>query len=264
MKKIILLTSVFCAMMLITVPFVRQAKADDPATTSTSADCTLSASDFANLQAIENNPDLTANQELAQELALRKQLLLETISCATNDAQSLQATLQGISMSGNAAAAIQTQLLGNLTDAINFYGIEEAKVNGVGVSGAEAIAQEMLAWRTANYDPLVANINNFVLWSQNQALFTTAQNRLDQTQRVVEFIEEAAANSELQSSYNATYASLQQAQSENQAALMALSQLQPADKSLMQIQQSLQSLATTYQDFSALNSIIQTLLPTNQ
>src|ERR1700722_15362603 len=167
MKKLIIFCVVFL-MLASTTPFIGSAKADD----TTSTDCTLSASDFANLQAIENNPNLTANEELTQELALRKQLLTETISCATTDAQSLQSTLQGISVTG-AAAPIQSQLLGKLTDTLNFYALESAKVNDAGVSGAEAIAQGILAWRTANYDPLVANINNFVLWSQNQSLFTT-------------------------------------------------------------------------------------------
>ena len=257
MKKFLIVGAVFSMVVATAVSFARQAQADD------TASCMLSTSDFANLQAIQNDSNLTAAQELSQELVLRKQLLAKTIACAANDAQSLQTTLNSISATGS-AATIQSQLLGKLSDAVNFYSIETTKLNGVGISGAEAIAKEMLAWRTANYDPLVANINNFVLWSQNQSLFSTAQNRLNQTQRVVGFIEAAAANSNLQASYNAAYASLQTAQSENQMALSALANLQPSDQSLALIQQSLKSLADTYQKFSDLNGIIQTLLPTNQ
>lgn len=234
------------------------AHADDDASTT----CTLSTSDFAALQAIQNDPSLTSAQELSQELALRKQLLAETINCAQNEAQALQQTLQGISTSNG--AAIQSQLEGKINDSLTFYGIESAKIGASGISGTEAIARELTAWRTANYAPLASQVDNFILWSQNQSLFQTAASRVAQTSQVIGFIEAAASNSDLQKSFNDAQAAFQTAASQNVDAQNALEQSLPPDQSLQLIQQSLQSLADAYQKFSDLNTAIQKLLPTNQ
>jgi hypothetical protein len=225
------------------------------AATAADSNCTISAAGFAQLQSA---------QTLADELALRKQLLGQTIACAITDAQSLQTTLNAVSMPDSESASIQSQLSGKLDDAVNFYNLESAKLGGAGVSATEAIAQEMIAWRTANYDPLTGQINNLILWSQNQNLFATAETRLAKTTQVVNFIESAAANDNLQSQLNDTASSLETAEGENNNAEIALAQFQSPDQSLGLIQQSLQSLATAYQQFSTLNASIQTLLPTNQ
>jgi hypothetical protein len=230
--------------------------ADGSAADSGAADnCSLSVADFAQLQ---------NTQTLAGELALRKQLLGQTIACAISDAQSLQQTLNAISMPDSESASIQNQLSGRLDDAVNFYNLESAKLNGAGVSATEAIAQEITSWRTANYDSLTGQINNLILWSQNQGLFQTAETRLTQTTQIVNFIEAAAANNNLQGQLNDAASSLETAESENAAAEAALAQFQSPDQSLGLIQQSLQSLADTYQQFSSLNMSIQALLPTGQ
>lgn len=235
-------------------------------------DCTtLSPADFAALAAVEDDATLTQTEQLDQELALRKKLLGQAISCALTDAQTLQATLAAAASSSTSAAAgapdaqaVASQLSGNIDDAINFYNIESAKLNDAGVSATEAIAKEVLAWRAENYAPLEGDVNNFVLWSENQSLFATAQNRLTQTQRIVAFIEGAAtANAGLDAALQTAQSSFSDATAENAAAGTALSQVQSPDQTLSMIQQSLQSLADTYQKFTDLNNIIQTLLPTS-
>jgi hypothetical protein len=227
--------------------------------------CALTQSDFTALQAIQNNPALTPDQELTQELALRKQLLTQTIACAIQNAQALQTTLNAVTPATPDGAAIQAQLSGKIDDTVNFYNIESAKLNGAGISSSEAIAKEMIAWREANYVPLEGDVNNFALWSANQTLFQTAQTRLTQTQRIVAFIENAAGgNDDLSAGLKAAQSSFSDAQNDNAAAAADLTQLQPPDQSLADIQQSLQALADTYQKFSDLNKLVQTLLPTQQ
>jgi hypothetical protein len=260
MKKISTILTVVVAMLSLGGPLahaqtaaVSTANASDGA--ADTSDCTLSTANFAELQNA---------QTLAEELTIRKHLLGQTIACAVSDAQSLQATLNAVSMPDSESASIQGQLSGRLDDAVNFYNLESAKLNGAGISATEAIAQEIVAWRTANYDPLTGQINNLILWSQNQGLFQTAETRLTQTTQIVNFIESAAANNDLQAGLNAARSSLENAQGENAAAEAALAQFQPPDQSLGLIQQSLQSLADTYQKFSTLNGSIQTLLPTSQ
>ena len=228
--------------------------------------CTLTPADFAALQAIQNNPTLTPAEELSQELALRKQLLAQTIACAVQNTQTLKTTLDATApTTADNGTAIQSQLSGKIDDAVNFYNIESAKLNDAGISASQAIAKEMIAWRAANYVPLEGDVNNFALWSANQALFQTAQTRLTQTEHIVAFIENAAAgNGNLSTGLQAIESSFSNARNDNVAAATSLMQLQSPDQSLADIQQSLQSLADTYQKFSDLNKFIQTLLPTNQ
>ncbi len=217
--------------------------------------CLLSTANFTQLQAA---------QSLGDELAIRKQLLGETIACAVSDANSLQKTLNAVSMPDNQSISVQNQLSGKLDDAINFYDLESTKLSGAGISATQSIAKEIIAWRTANYSSLTGQINNLILWSQNQNLFQTAQARLAQTTQIVNFIEAAAANNDLQAGLNATRSSLENAEGENTAAEAALAQSQSPNQSLVLIQQSLQSLADTYQKFSDINILLRTVLPTSQ
>lgn len=232
-----------------------------PAIIPVTEDCTFSASDLTAIQAVENDPTLTPSQELTQELSLRRALLARTIACATDDAQTLQQSLNAIATDGE-TETIQAHISGEIDDAINFYNIEGGKVGTAGVSGTEAIAKEMIAWRAANYAPIEAQVNNLALWTSNQTLFQTAANRLTQTQHIVSFIESAVSNGQLQDDLSAAQSALQNAQNENVAAESAMQQLEPSDNSLALIQQSLQDLAAAYQSFSDLNGLIQTLLPT--
>ncbi|HVN26380.1 MAG TPA: hypothetical protein VMT99_01875 [Candidatus Paceibacterota bacterium] len=222
--------------------------------------CAPSAADLKKLAAIQNDPTLSYADELRQELALRKQLLGQTIECASAEAQALQQSLKNVTSTGD-VAAVQSELSGRLDDALNFYAIELDKLNDVGISGSQAVAKEVLAWRTGSYEPLVGAVNNFILWSKSQDLFAMAQVRMDQTSRAVSFLESAAPNADLENAFVAARASLADAMSENQSARQALVQSLPPDETLPLIQQSLSSLSDTYQQFLAVSNAIKALLP---
>lgn len=224
------------------------------------ADCTIKASDLAQIATIQNDPTLSYSDEIKAELAVRQQLVGETIACAKLDVQSLQATLIAASVDSG-SQAIQAQFSGKLDDAKNFYNNELVKLNDSGISGTQTIAKEVLQERQSVFAPLSDQINNFILWSQNQALFTTAQTRMDQTSRAVAFIENATPNQDLQTAFDAAFASLATAQSENASAKSAFAQELPASQSLTLIKQSLDSLSVTYQNFSTVGTLIKSLLP---
>lgn len=230
------------------------------ATTTPAATCGVTAAQINQIGIIQNDPLLTYTQEIQQELALRKQLVAETIGCAEKDVKTLHADLESATTTTD-SQGLQSQLLGDLNQASSFYTLELAKLNGVGVSGSEAIAQEVLDWRQNTFIPLSENVNNFILWSRNQNLFTTAQTRIDQTQSAVSFLEVASPNAPLQSAFDAAASSFSQAQSQNAEAKNALAQGLSPDQSLMLIKQSLASLSTTYQDFSTISTLIKGILP---
>lgn len=201
-------------------------------------------------------------QTLKDEISLRRNLLNKVIGCASSDAETLQKTLKNIKAQDAVSSAIQNQLDSKLSDAINFYNAESAKVGTAGISGTQNIAKEMLTWRAANYIPAENTVGNFALWSSNQALFTTAGNRLNQTQRIVSFIENVAPNPDLQNAMSAARESTESALAQNKIVGQLLINLQPPEESAAAIQQSLQSLADAYQKFSDLTNLIQKLLPT--
>ena len=223
-------------------------------------DCTISVADVARIATIQNDPTLSYSEEIQQELIARKQLVSETIACAQQDVQTLQATVSSTPVTAN-SQALQSQFLGKLNDATNYYNIELTKLNASGIAGTQAIAKEILDWRKSSFVPLVAQANNFILWSKDQALFDTAQTRMDQTSRAVTFLESASPNSDLQNAFNASLASFNSAQSDNAAAEASLSQFSLADQSLSLIKQSLDSLAATYQGFSKISDLIKKILP---
>lgn len=216
------------------------------------ASCPIMASDIDAVTA-------AAAQGLTVELAARKALLIRTISCAQADAQTLQANLNTLAVDGD-AKTIQAHLSGQLDDAMNFYNIELGKVDGTGIAGTKAVAAEVLAWRSANYDPLAASVANLTLWAQNQNLFSVADDRLNKVKGVSSFIEQAAPNTDLENDLATAETLVQSADSENQAALNAMLQSLPPDQALALIQQSLQSLSSAYQQFFDLSTLIQTLL----
>jgi hypothetical protein len=231
--------------------------AADPASAS---GCTISATDLAQLSAIQNDPTLSSSEEIKAELALRQKLVGETITCAQQDVQTLQAVLASTTVDSN-SQALQSELSGQLDNVTTFYNLELTKLNGSGISGTQAIAKEVLEERTGAFAPLADQVNNFILWTQNQALFDTAQTRMDQTSRAVAFLESATPNAALQTAFNAALASFTTAQSQNAQAKAALLEGLPASQSLMLIKQSLDSLSTTYQNFSTIGTLIKNILP---
>jgi hypothetical protein len=226
-----------------------------------SDNCGLTDADVAQIIVIQNNSTLTWSQEVTQELAVRKALITKTVVCAQTDVKALQKALAAAPANSDAATSIQLQLQSRLNDAANFYTIELGKLNGAGIAGSESIAREILAWRAGTYAPLSGQVNNFIVWSGNQNLFSTAQTRMNQTQQAVSFFENASANSDLQSAFSAAYAAFQTAKGDNASAQTALAQSLPPAQSLALIKQSLDELSNTYQKFSAVSDIIKTLLP---
>lgn len=225
--------------------------------------CPLTAADFEAIAAIQNNPKLSAQEELTQELALRKQLIARTLSCATKDAMALKNTLAGITPAGN-SADVASLLAGKIDAAINFYNLESAKLNDAGIRGTQIIAEETRGWRAANYSAIEGQIKNFALFSKNQSLFETADSRLTKTGRVVSLIENTSQQNDISTQFNAAREALLTAESENTAVHNALRALLSPDQINIMIRQSLQSLADAYQKFSDLNGLIEKFLPAGQ
>ncbi len=249
--------SVKTIVFLITLPVALGIFLHVARTANADASCVIAPADLDAVTAAEA-------QGLVAKLAVRKALLTKTITCAKADPQTLEDDLTSVSSTSNDAKTLQSQLLGKLGDAMNYYDIELGKVNGAGVAGTQAVAKEILAWRASNYDPLAGQVANFILWSKNQDLFSAAESRLQGIGNLVSLFTQAAPNNDLQSDFANAQALVQTARDENQAAEDAILRSSPPDQSLATIQQSLQSLSDAYQKFFDISTIVQTLLPTEK
>jgi hypothetical protein len=236
------------------------AHAATAASVITADECGVTQADVAQIATVQNDPTLAYADEIKQELALRKLLVGETIDCAQQEVQTLQTSLASTSAPSN-AQQLQSQLAGDLSEATGFYNNELAKLNVVGIAGTKQIAQEVLTWRVGTFLPLGENVNNFILWAQNQYLFSMARTRMTQTQGAVSFIEGATPNPALQSALARAQSSFNDAQTENAATEAALTEnLSPA-QTLGLIKQSLSSLSDTYDGFSNVSTIVSGILP---
>jgi hypothetical protein len=230
------------------------------AAVATADECGVTQTDVAQIATIQNDPTLDYTDEIKEELTLRKLLVGETIDCAQQEVQVLQTSLASTS-APSSAQSLQAQLAGDLNEATGFYNNELAQLNLVGIAGTKEIAQEVLTWRAGTFLPLSENVNNFILWAQNQDLFSTAQIRMTQTQRAVSFIEGATPNPALQSALAAAQSSFNDAQTENAAAETALTEDLSPDQTLGLIKKSLSSLSDTYDGFSNVSTIVSGILP---
>ncbi len=217
--------------------------------------CAITKSDVATI-------DKAAEIGLLTELTARKALLARLIACATADARSLQSNLNNLSVPSD-AKPIQSQLSGRVTDAIAYYNLEFAKVSGAGIAGTQGIAREVLTWRSSNYEPLAMQVDNFSFWASNQTLFKVANDRLGGITNLVSFIQEAGANSDLEAGLAGAQSLMQAANNENTTARNAFMQSLPPDETLALTKQSLQTLSSAYQQFFAIATLVQKLLPTS-
>jgi hypothetical protein len=230
------------------------------ASSASAAECGITAGDIAQITAVQNDPTLSSSQEITQELTVRKKLVGETIVCAEQETQTFQANLASATVESD-AQPLQEQLLSDLNSASGFYTLELTKLNSAGIAGTEAVAGEVLSWRKGTFFPLGENVNNFILWAQNQDLFSTAQARMTETQRAVSFLESASPNSDLQTALDNAQSSFNDAENENAAAKSALAQGLSPDQSLSLIKESLGSLSDAYQSFSKISTLISNILP---
>ncbi len=252
-KRFIILGTVFAAMLAVLFMFI-------PGPAARADDCAITKADLGKIDALQNDQTLSALDRIKQELSLRKQLIAITISCGKADVQSLQAKLQGLNaVSGT--DALKEQLSGKLDDATNFYDIERGKLDDAGIAGSQAIAKELLAWRAGSYAPIVGEINNFFLWTANQDVFSTARNRMQETERAAGFLEAVSKNTDLEKALGDAQASFAAANAKNDDAKSALIQFVSPDQSLSLIKESLDALSDTYKKFSIVSDVIKNILP---
>ena len=139
--------------------------------------CNLSQDKFDAIKNIENDTSLAYLQKIKDELAIRKQLLTETVDCAISEAEYAKAGVDGISSKDLDVLKLRSQYSGQLNDAVDYYKLQESKISDLGLQGSKDFAANLAGWRASNYEPLAERANNLILSYNRPATAWARSNR---------------------------------------------------------------------------------------
>jgi hypothetical protein len=222
--------------------------------------CVLSKEKFDELKSIQNNPAFDYAQEIKAELDLRKNLLRETVGCAVKDAENIKSSLDSAAVSDADTKKLKDELSGKLGDAINYYELQRLKIDDLGLQGSRDFSRSLKDWRDGNYTTVAELASNLIIWSRNQDIIKTTQNRINQINQTV-YVLKLVDNEEIQNLWEEASANFKKALDFNGQAGESLRRFDSPDKSLEEIKSSLDALADTYKKFFELSDVISKMLP---
>jgi len=193
------------------------------------------------------------------ELKLRKDILLRTLICGTEEFGTLRAKLVDLNPINDEAKTIKSRLIKNIDEISKFYGEQQNKIGDLGIRGTKDTARATLDWRKANYLPLATKIENFLAWHKNQAMFKSAEDRfvnIRSTIQALKLVEDDGITPIFEEAEGNLKAA---AEANNQARVIFLSGT--AENPLPAMRLALEKLADTYQTFFALSEKVNTLIP---
>lgn len=137
-------------------------------------------------QAQENTLANDSSDNIRIELSFRKAILGQIIDCAANDAVAMQSTIKSLSVQDSDIKNIQNRFASKFDDVINYYHSQKTLVGDLGIEGSKKFSANFKEWKHSNYEPLFELGTNFIIFSKNQELMRTAENRLDQIKRTLQ------------------------------------------------------------------------------
>ena len=214
-------------------------------TTFAQESCNLNQEKFAELEAIQNNFGLDPLLKIRQELAIRKSLLKDVVDCATEEILVLKSEFDGVKTTNTDVLTLKNQFSGWFLDVTNYYAIQKANIDNLGLLGSKDFAKSFSAWRDGNFKPTAKVVSNFIVWAGNQDFISLAQSRINQIKRVVEVLG-LTLNEEIRNGLADIEVEFKKARALNEKAQRALRAYGPADDSLTTIKASLESLSAVY------------------
>ena len=235
--------------------WISAAAAAAPVLAADTPQCTLSQDKFDELATVQNDISLSYLTEIKKELAIRKQLLGETMDCAMSEAESVRTNLSGATLNDSAMQNLKSRLMDQLDNAENYFALQKSKINDLGLQGSKDFAKNLNEWRDGNYKPAAENANDLIIWANNQGLFQSAEARINQISRTMVLLT-IVDNDEIQNLWDEARASLSDAVKENESAKTSLGGFAPSEESSSHIKSSLDFLSLTYKNLLALAGVI--------
>ncbi len=119
-------------------------------------------------------------EKIKNELSVRKKLIGQTIDCAVNEALSVQSGLKTVETNYPGLNDIKSRLVSKLDEIVGYYQTQKNLVNDLGIEGSKIFSANLKLWRSSNFVPMAELGENFIIFSKNQDILQTAQNRLNQ------------------------------------------------------------------------------------
>lgn len=211
----------------------------------TSESCNLNQEKFAELEAIQNNFELEPLARIRAELTIRKSLLKDVVDCANEEILVLKSEFGVVKTTHADVLTLKNQFSGWFSNVINYYAIQKAGIDDLGLQGSKDFAKSFSAWREGNFKPTAKIVSNFIVWAGNQDFIALAQSRINQVRRGIEILG-LTLNEEMRNGLAGVEAEFQKTNTLNGKAREALRAYGPTDDSLITIRASLESLSAVY------------------
>ena len=119
-------------------------------------------------------------EKIKNELSIRKKLIGQTIDCAINETLSVQSGLKTVNTNYPELDDIKSRFVSKLNEIIGYYQMQKNTVNDLGIEGSKIFSANLKSWRASNFIPMAELGENFIIFSKNQDILQTTQNRADQ------------------------------------------------------------------------------------
>lgn len=199
-----------------------------------------------------------STEGIKKELLSRKELLSSSIDCAKLDVESLKESL--LKSPENVSDNLKENLLSSLDEALRYYDQKKSALNELGIQGVKDTARDILAWRDNNFSVLAKRIKNYLVWQENQDIFTKTEERLKQINSLISSLK-MIEDSDLQNVLHKASGNLLNAKEENNKAKSSLERNLNSEEVLSSMKKSLDYLSNTYGNFLEISDRISEIIP---
>ena len=221
--------------------------------------CDLSTKYKAYTEAAKENN--YSEEGLAKELSARKDLLSGSIDCAKLDVDSLKESLS--KSPEDVSSDLRNGLLNSLEEASKYYNQKQSTLDALGIQGLKDTAKSIYNWRENNFSVLAKRIKNYLVWEENQDIFTKTEDRLKQINSLVSSLK-MIEDPSLQNALSKASGNLLNARDENNKAKSSLERNLNSDEVLSLMKKSLEYLSNTYGNFLEISDYIGRIIPRNK
>lgn len=199
-----------------------------------------------------------SNEGIKKELLARKGLLSSSIDCAKLDVDSLKESLE--KSPENVSGNLRDNLLSSLDEASKYYDQKKAMLDELGVQGIKDVAKEIYTWRENSFSVLAKRIKNYLVWQENQDIFTKTEDRLKQINGLISSLK-MLDDSTIQDILHKASVNLLNAKEENEKAKSNLERNLNSEDVLYSMKKSLEYLSKTYGNFLEISDRISEIIP---
>lgn len=209
------------------------------------------------LKAIQADGSQNYIDAIRAQLEVRKSLLRSAIDCGLKEIRLRQEKLKAVPADLQ-DSKIQKEISVGLNDTIDYYSNQRDSIDNLGIKGTQDLAKDIAAWRASNYAPLAERQDSFLVWSENQQLFSKAESRFSQIRPVVLSLS-ILDQDKIKSSFKEAEDSFDKAEDANRKAKEALEQGDRQAPEL--VKSSLEPLSDIYKKFLDISDQIKKIVP---